>query len=173
MKVEFQSFQSAPGGEAGGNEKSRIHSSPAARQGQADRRGPRGGLEINGSGQAGGAISRIGWGCMRESLLSRHCIRQYVRVNQGERSQTRHAVHASANDVPFLIISFGLRNPSRFVCRGSRHGRVRVGTGTLFLVRVRLKNRQTWPRYWQCPPRSGVRAASGRGDDLVENARLW
>jgi hypothetical protein len=34
-------------------------------------------LEINGSGQAGGAISRIGWGRMRETLLSRHCARQY------------------------------------------------------------------------------------------------
>ena len=28
--------------------------------------------------------------------------------------KTRHAVHARANDVPFLIISFRLRNPSRF-----------------------------------------------------------
>ena len=72
-----------PGGEAGGNEKSRIHSSPAARQGQADRRGPRGGSEINGSGQAGGAISRIGWGCMRE-IPPVETLRQTIgRVNQG------------------------------------------------------------------------------------------
>jgi hypothetical protein len=97
-------------------------------------------LEINGNGQAGGAISRIGWGSMRETLLSRHCVKNHHGVSKGGTSQDLTFFCGAANDVPFPIISSCLENSPRIVCRGSRHGRVKFSRRSRFLVRVRLKN---------------------------------
>lgn len=61
-------------------------------------------------------------------------LRHITRLGQQGRKLPNHTRRAlSANDVPFLIISFRLENSRRFVCRGSRHGRVKVWTGTPFL----------------------------------------
>src|SRR5271166_1928471 len=133
MKVEFQSFQSAPGGEAGGNERSRIHSSPAARQGQADRRGPRGGLEIKGSGQAGGAISRIGWGCMRE-IPPVEALHQTIRPCQSGRTlpnEIRRLCKCKRRAISDYL--FPLAESQSFCVSWFKAGRVKVGTGTPFL----------------------------------------
>jgi len=149
------------------------HCSPRARRRQADRRGPRGGLDIKGSGQAGGAISRIGWGRMREALL--------IKSNASRTSS------ASAREEPPIVDTLFILQTTchcRLFLSGWRIPRVLSvvagGLGWSRSLREAVSRCEHARKTDRAGHDTGIlrlfaagRVAFGRWDDLVENGRLW